>query len=163
MLSALPVVHKRETVPRNIIIKALPPSISTPPREVLDRPGKLLSATGIDTVLRDVASGGQSLPGTEEANFIEQGVAAVVEEGEDLWVEAGLKEGVADLGGNNEAVLLNPRNAGGLFQGRGGETFLHESGDEWGVLEPEAEAVGEDFKAATGIERAEVGGYRGVG
>ncbi|CBI35162.3 unnamed protein product, partial [Vitis vinifera] len=44
MLSALPVVHKRETVPRNIIIKALPPSISTPP-------------------------------------------------GEDLWVEAGLKEG----------------------------------------------------------------------
>lgn len=40
---------------------------------------------------------------------------------------------------------------------------MHKSGDEWGVLEPEAEAVGEDFEAATGIERAEVGGYRGVG
>lgn len=108
MLSALPIVHKRETVSRNIIIKALPPSISTPPGEVLDRPGKLLSATGIHTLLHNVASGGQSFPGTEEANFIEQRVAAVVEEGEDFWIEAGVKEGVADLGGNNEAVLLNP-------------------------------------------------------
>ena len=108
MLSALPVVHKRETISGNIVIKPIPPPISAPPGEILDRPGKLLSVAGIDALLRQVASGGHSFIGTEEANFVEQRVAAVVEEGEDIWVDVGLKEGVADLGGDDEAVLLNP-------------------------------------------------------
>lgn len=64
------------------------------------------------------------------------------------------------MSADHEAVLLDAGNAGGFFEGRRGETFLEQGGDERGVFEPEAEAVGEDFEAAGGIEGAVLGGDR---
>ena len=96
--------------------------------------------------------------GAEEADLVEQLSAAGVEGGDKLGIGVGLLEGLADLGGDDEAVLLDAGDAGEFFDGRRGEAFLEEGGDERGVLVPRAEAVGEDFDAAGGVEGGELGG-----
>lgn len=153
MLSAGPVAHEGEAISRKIGIEALPAFLPPASREILHGSSELLRALGVEAVGDDVARGGGTLGGAEEADFVEQfGGAVGVEEGESLGVGVGLEQGLADLGGDDEAVLLDAGDAGDLLDGRRGEAELVEGRDDGGVVEPEAEALGEDLEAAGGVE-----------
>lgn len=68
---------------------------------------------------------------------------------------------MAYLSSDEEAVLFHTGDAGGFLDGRRGVAELVEGRDDGGVVEPEAEAVGEDFKAAGGVEGVELSRERG--
>lgn len=158
MFSTLSKVHKGKAITWLSVVKAVPALVATPAGEVPDGAGELLGAGGVEASGDDVGGGGGTLLGVEEADFVEESGAADVEGGDDGGVGVGLEEGVADLGGDHELVLLDAGDAGGFLKGGRSEAFLDEGGDDGGIVEPEAEAVGEDFEAAVGVEGTELGG-----
>lgn len=151
MLSALPIQHERQTIPREIVIELLPPFVPTAVRIVLDRPREVSSSFRVEPSLDDVLGGGHALDGAEAADLVEKLRATGLEGGDEVRLGAGLDKGVADLGADDEAVLLDAGDAGELLDGGRGEAFGVEGGDEGGVLEPEAHAVGEDVDFAGGV------------
>lgn len=124
-----------------------PAVVPLAPGEVLHGTGELLGVPWLEAEGGNASGGGSPLGGGEEAELVEELGAADVKEGEDFWVDVGGDEGVADLGGDDEAVLLDAGDAGGFFNGGWGEGVVAgEEGDEGGVLVPEAEAVAEDVE-----------------
>lgn len=105
-----------------------------------------------------------ALARVEEAELVEEvGPAVGVEVGEQVGRERGrlADERVADLGRDDEAVLLDAGDARGLLDGGRGEAVAGERGDEGRVLVPLAQAVAEDLEALGEVEGAELGGKRG--
>ena len=160
MFSTLSIVHEGETISWESVVKPLPAFIPSSSREILYGLGEVPGAIGVEPILHQKARRGGALGGAEEANFVKQFGSSGLEKGQDFRVVVGLGEGVAYLGADDEAVLLDAGDAGGLFDGGRGESVLNEGGNERGVLEPEAEAVGENIEAAGGVEGAEFGGKR---
>lgn len=114
-------------------------------RKILYSPSHIPGFLAVELVLDDVIGGGDTLGGVEEADLVEELRPAGIEEGESIRVEVGgVRDGTPDLGGDDEAVLVDARDASELFDGGRRETVAEEVGDEGGVLVPEAQAVGED-------------------
>ena len=151
MLSALPIQHERETIPWQVVIKLLPPFVSAAVRVILNSSSEIVRSFGVEPVLDDVLSGGNTLDRAETTDLVEKLRASGLESGDELGFSVGLDDGVADLGADDEAVLLDAGDSGELLDGGGSEAFGVEGGDEGGVLEPEAHAVGEDLDFAGGV------------
>lgn len=139
MLHGLPVKRKRPAIPRFVIIKPVKPPNRLPRRKVLDGSSHIPGLISIELVLDDVFDSGNTLRGVEEANLVEELRAAIVEVRESSGVGVGLgDDGLEDLGGDDEAVLVDAGDSGELFDGGRGEAVAEERGDEWRVLVPGA-------------------------
>ena len=154
MFPALPVVHKRETISGESVIKALPPLIPTPARKILHCARQLLRRLPVAVILNKETRGSDPLRRAEKTDLVEQLSAAGLEGVEEVGVGVGLDEGVADLRGDDETVLFHAGDAGGFLDGGRRKAFPNEGGNERSVLVPEAEAVGEDVDAASDVEGA---------
>jgi len=154
MLPTLPVVHKRQTISGESVIKALPPPIPTPAREILHCARQLLRLLPVAAIFNNETRSGDPLRRAEKTDLVEKLRAAGLEGGEEVGVGLGLDEGVADLRGDDETVLFDAGDAGGFLDGGRREAFADEGGDEGRVLVPEAEAVGENVELAGDVEVA---------
>ena len=123
MLPALPVIHKRKTVPGESVVEPRPSFIPAPAREILHGTCELLRGLPVAAILDEEARGGDALRGAEETDLVEELGAAGLEGSEEVGVGLGVDEGVADLRPDDEAVLLDAGDAGGFFDCRRGEAF----------------------------------------
>uniref|UniRef100_K4A7L6 Uncharacterized protein n=1 Tax=Setaria italica TaxID=4555 RepID=K4A7L6_SETIT len=164
-LPRLAEAREGEAVPRGRAVEGLPSFVHrAAAREVLHGARQLPHALGLEAVVDGVLRGVGALARVEEAELVEQvGPAVGVEVGKQVGRERGrlAEERVADLGRDDEAVLLDAGDARGLLDGGRGEAVAGERGDEGRVLVPLAQALAKDLEALGEVEGAELGRKRG--
>lgn len=154
-LTRLAEPREGEAVPGVVPREGLPPVVAAALREVLHGAGELAHPAWLQAAVDGVPRRVGALPRVEEPELVEQlGPAVGVEVAEELGGEAALvgDERVADLGGDDDAVLLDAGDPRGLLDRRRREPFPRQRGDERRVLVPKPEAVPEHSEALAEVE-----------